>query len=233
MKPVICITKGVSEVSNYTRAIELYGGEPILLGPDEKPPKFDGLLLTGGGDIHPCYYGQACHESIIYVNKRRDKLELPLCQQVLEADIPIFGICRGIQVMNVAMGENLYQDTSLIPGETLRHTRDEDYNDSRHKIEIVKESLLSQLTGECVSEVNSAHHQAVDKVADGFVVTAYTEDGVIEAIEMPSKRFALGVQYHPERMLKVPALREHARKLFEAFIDAAINYHSKLSKERG
>ena len=97
----------------------------------------------------------------------------------------------------------------------------ESTNDAQHYIKIQPDSLLNQLTDESTTEVNSAHHQAVKVIGEGFVVTAQSEDGIIEAIENPSKRFVIGVQYHPERMLKTPEFREHAQKLFEAFINAA------------
>ncbi len=221
MKPIICITTGGADVSNYINAIEQCGGVPQVLSPYEEIREFDGLLLTGGGDIHPRYLNETDNSKLRLVDEERDKMELHLYKKVIKADKPVFGICRGIQVMNVAMGGNLYQDIpSEFPGKTLRHTKVNSETDSLHKVEIIKDSLLSLLTGEHISEVNSAHHQGVNSVADGFVVTARAEDGVIEAIENPSKRFVLGVQYHPERMLKARQLCAHALKLFEAFIHA-------------
>jgi putative glutamine amidotransferase len=122
--------------------------------------------------------------------------------------------------MGIAMGGNLYQDIDdEYPKQALCHTK-VNAKDSQHKIQIESGSLLSQITGESVAEVNSAHHQAVNEEGDGFVVTARTTDGIIEAMENPSKRFVLGVQYHPERMLKEPNLEEHATKLFSVFINA-------------
>ena len=227
MSPVIGITltDNIADtgMNNYTRAVEQHGGIPRCITPGDEPSiaGLDGLLLTGGGDIHPDYFNQPWHPSLNYVNEERDELEIPLFQQALAADLPVFGICRGIQIMSVAMGGSLYQDIEEEgPRETLCHTRVA-YRDSRHELEIAEGSLLYELIGARVDAVNSAHHQAVDALGEGFVVTARTEDGIVEAMENPSKRFMLGVQYHPERMLKDPELREHGAKLFAAFIKAA------------
>ena len=227
MKPIIGITFSSNTISgtskNYIHAIEEFGGIPCPLYPGISEDAFadiDGLLLTGGGDIHPDYFGEAYHPSL-NVNEARDKLEIPLCQQTIEDDIPVFGICRGIQVMSVAMGGSLYQDIlTEYPQETITHTA-VDGTDSQHEIQI-RDSGLSELVGKKIGEVNSAHHQAVKDIGDGFIVTAHsTEDGMIEAMENPSKKFVLGVQYHPERMTKTPEFLEHRRRLFEAFIKAA------------
>ena len=228
MAPVIGITfsskfiRGTSK--NYIRAIEEHGGIPLKLYPDVpdfKLDDIDGLLLTGGGDIHPDNFGQEWHRSLKYVCEDRDALELPLCQQALEADLPTFGICRGIQIMSVAMGGSLYQDVPSQFEDPLIHPAKSYSVDSQHEIEICPNSRLSKLIKKSADEVNSAHHQAVDEIGEGFVVTARSSDGVVEAMENPSKKFVLGVQYHPERMLETPEFREHRRKLFEAFIKAA------------
>ena len=228
MPPIIGITflsSGISGTSqNYIRAIEEFGGTPLPLYPGISKDTYtgiDGLLLTGGGDIHPSNFGEPYHPTLKYVDENRDELEIPLCQQAIEADLPVFGICRGIQVMSVAMGGSLYQDIhDEYRPDALIHTQ-VDNEDSRHEIEI-RDSRLIEIVGEEIDEVNSSHHQAVNNIGDGFVVTARCRaDGIIEAMENPSKRFVLGVQYHPERMLENPGFLEHRRKLFEAFIQAA------------
>ena len=228
MKPIIGITF-LSDINNdpsnnYINAIEEFGGIPRTLYPGISEDAFadiDGLLLTGGGDIHPDNFGEAYHPSLKYVDEARDELEIPLCQKAVEVDLPVFGICRGIQVMSVAMGGSLYQDIhEEYRQDALIHTQVND-EDSRHDIEIT-DSLLNELIGKDFDEVNSSHHQAVKDRGEGCVVIAHSiEDGVIEAIENPSKRFVLGVQYHPERMIQTAEFREHRRKLFEAFIQAA------------
>ncbi len=228
MKPIIGITFSSKIISgtakNYIRAIEEFGGIPRILYPcvpDSEFADIDGLLLTGGGDIHPDNFDQAWHPSLKYVNEARDELELPLCREKIEADLPVFGICRGIQVMSVAMGGSLYQDVPSQIINPLTHPAKGSEQDSEHEIEIEHSSRLSEIVGKSTDEVNSAHHQAVNEIGKGFVVTARSEDGVIEAMENPLKKFVLGVQYHPERMIQTDEFREHRRKLFEAFIAAA------------
>ena len=235
--PVIGITSTnrLGSDDNYITAIEEFGGKPRnfaardssirthLAAISEYLSHIDGLLLTGGCDINPYVYFQERHFTIGDVSRPRDALEIGLFQKALAADMPVFGICRGIQIMSVAMGGELYQDIEeTVPRETLSHTRRCDDTDSQHEIEIIDGSLLHRLIGKSVSTVNSSHHQAVDAVGEELVVTARSlADGIIEAIEHPGKRFMLGVQYHPERMLHHSELREHAAKLFEAFIEAA------------
>ena len=228
MAPIIGITFGENieddPSNNYIKAIKEFGGIPLTLYPgvsDFKLDDIDGLLLTGGGDIHPDNFDAEWHPTLYNVDEDRDALEIPLCQQAIAADLPVFGICRGIQVMGVAMGGSLYQDIpSEFPKEASCQSQVNDV-DSRHTIEIVAGSRLNQITGKRTDEVNSAHHQAVREKVDGFEVTARTTEGIIEAMENKSQRFVLGVQYHPERMLETADFREHRRKLFEAFIEAA------------
>ncbi len=225
-------------MTNYIKTVKEYGGEPILLESLQIPvhqhnaliPEFlkdnDGILLTGGGDIDPTHYYEERH-SATHVSRSRDALELRLCQTALETDIPVFGICRGIQVMSVAMWGNLYQDIDTDhPKPVLRHPKDND-GDSQHQIKIESGSLLNEIIGKNVDEVNSAHHQAVKDVGKDFIVTARSTDGIIEAIEDPSKDFVLGVQYHPERMTATDEFLEHRSKLFSAFIESAKNWQSK------
>ena len=226
MKPKIGIPavdkSAINNFGNYKNAVEAHGGEVCFLGKNERIfGEIDGLLLPGGGDIHPDYFNQEWHPNIKYVNEKRDDLELSIFEEADRKDIPIFGICRGIQIMNVAMGGDLYQDIKTVyPKEALTHPA-VNRKDSKHTIEIASNSILFSLVGENVVEVNSAHHQALDVIGDGFVVTARSSDGIVEAIENPSRRFMIGVQYHPERMLSSPDFKEHRRKLFEAFIKEA------------
>ena len=233
MRPIIGFTStnavDVNEQNDYVDAIQEFGGEPrCLVAPerggqhvDEYLAEIDGLLLTGGGSIHPARFNQPWHPSLNYVYPERDEMEFSLFERAFEADMPVLGICRGVQVMNIARGGYPYQDIgSMVPWATLFHKRVRTGN-PRHVIKIKAGSLLSQLVGDLAPKVISAHHQSVNKLGDGFVVTAIALDCIVEAIENPSKPFMLGVQYHPERMLKERALREHGAKLFEAFIKAA------------
>ena len=214
---------------NYENAIEEHGGEVCFLVRGEKSnedfiSEIDGLLLPGGGDIHPDNFDQEWHPTIKYVDEDRDDLELSLFEEAYKEDMPIFGICRGIQIMSVAMGGSLFQDIdSVYPKQALTHPA-VDRKDSKHTIVIEPDNKLNDIIGERVVEVNSAHHQAVDEdnLGNGFVVTARSSDGIVEAVENPSKEFVIGVQYHPERMKSSPEFQEHRRKLFESFIQATI-----------
>ena len=234
MAPIIGITcKTTGDMGNYINAIKEYGGEPRPFVSLEKSipehraaiaeylEDIDGLLLPGGGDIDPCHFFEKRHSSVSFVSRSRDALEIWLCKDALETDIPVFGICRGIQIMSVAMRGSLYQDIPSQFTGHLTHKITVNSDDSWHDIKIQSGSLLNQITGESIAEVNSRHHQALKVIGEKFAVTAQSKDGVIEAIEDQSKRFVLGVQYHPERMLETPEFREHRRKLFEAFIKEA------------
>ena len=172
----------------------------------------DGLLLPGGGDMDPKFYGQeripACDEP----NLLRDAAEPLLLRAFLAADKPVLGICRGIQVMNAVLGGDLYQD--IKPFEHLPHN---DHWAKVHTVTVRRGTLLSRILGQDTVLVNSQHHQAVDRVAPGFTLAALSEDGIVEAIEKPDARFCLGVQWHPEWLSDAdPAMQG----LFDAFVNA-------------
>ena len=172
----------------------------------------DGLLLPGGGDMDPKFYGQeripACGEP----NLLRDAAEPLLLRAFLAADKPVLGICRGIQVMNAVLGGDLYQD--IKPFEQLPHNG---HWAKVHTVTVRRGTLLSRILGQDTVLVNSQHHQAVDRVAPGFTLAALSEDGIVEAIEKPDARFCLGVQWHPEWLSDAdPAMQG----LFDAFVNA-------------
>ena len=230
MAPTIGITftgRNIHSNVDYIHAIERFGGIPYPLYPCVSQDDFTnikGLLLTGGPDIDPKRYNEKKHRKTQTPCRARDELECSLFKWSIEKNLPVFGICRGIQVMSVAMGGRLFQDIPCQFTDPLGHgKKHETKEDSEHKIEIETNSLLIDLIGQNVDVVNSAHHQAVKETGQGFIVTSKSADGAIEAIENenPSKGFVLGVQYHPERMLKNPNLKKHAAKLFTAFIEAA------------
>ena len=172
----------------------------------------DGLLLPGGGDMDPKFYGQeripACGEP----NLLRDAAEPLLLRAFLAADKPVLGICRGIQVMNAVLGGDLYQD--IKPFEHLPHNG---HWAKVHTVTVRRGTLLSRILGQDTVLVNSQHHQAVDRVAPGFTLAALSEDGIVEAIEKPDAGFCLGVQWHPEWLSAAdPAMQG----LFDAFVNA-------------
>ena len=178
-----------------------------------------GLLLgLGGGDLDPLLFGQEPHQKIGNVDRLRDEMELQLTRAALNRELPIFAICRGIQVLSIAAGGAVYQDiASEMPQPTLRHSQKGAGWYASHTIDILPDSHLHKIIGGTTTRVNSFHHQAVREAGEGFTVTAKSKDGVIEAIENPKHRFALGVQYHPEMMWERHA---EALNLFTAFLKA-------------
>ena len=183
--------------------------------------RLDGLLLPGGVDVDPALYGEARHPELGKVNDALDEAELVLTRWALEDDLPLLGICRGIQVLNVAAGGSLYQDVpAQIPGALQHRFSSSKYpRDHRgHAVRIRPDSRLAQVFGAVDLAVNSRHHQAVKDVAPGFVVTAQAPDGVIEGLEKPEARFAVGVQWHPESLA---ASDPQMLALFQALVQAA------------
>ena len=218
-----------SRLEDYKQAIIHSGGEVRVvdasMGVGQALEGADGLMLTGGDDVAPTRYGEDTHESVVRVAPERDEFEIALVREARRRGMPIFAICRGLQVLNVAEGGSLFQDIpSQIPG-ALEHKQavpPKQSYDFAHEIWLEKDSLLARLMRERLSdadscEVNSRHHQAVKRLADGFVVSATAPDGVIEAIEDPSSTFCLAVQWHPENFFRTGEFRS----LFEGFIEAA------------
>jgi putative glutamine amidotransferase len=211
----------------YIRAVQAAGGIPVLLTPHLTPEvqaalwqRLDGLLLTGGGDIEPARFGEARHPTVDDVSPARDALEIGLTQRALADDVPLFAICRGIQVLNVALGGTLVQDIpSEIPG-ARAHSQQAPRDEPTHPVKVMGEGTrLGRVLGALELEVNSMHHQAIKRLGDGLTPVAWAPDGVIEAVEMPGdERFVLGVQWHPEELVGRDAA---ARNLFAAIVDAA------------
>jgi putative glutamine amidotransferase len=211
----------------YIRAVQAAGGIPVLLTPHLTPEvqaalwqRLDGLLITGGGDIEPARFGEARHPTVDDVSPARDALEIGLTQRALADDVPLFAICRGIQVLNVALGGTLVQDIpSEIPG-ARAHSQQTPRDEPTHPVKVMGEGTrLGRVLGALELEVNSMHHQAIKRLGDGLTPVAWAPDGVIEAVEMPGdERFVLGVQWHPEELVGRDAA---ARNLFAAIVDAA------------
>lgn len=217
------------KLEDYRQSILHVGGEPRVLDAsmsvDDALTGVDGLMLTGGEDVAPAKYGEAPHPAVVDDDPSRDDFEIALIATARARRLPIFAICRGVQVLNVACGGTLVQDIpSQLPG-SLEHSLPIPPNQSyslAHDVWLEKDSLLSKLMGERLSDadtcaVNSRHHQAVKDVAKGFRVCATAPDGVIEAIEDPSVPFCLGVQWHPENFFRTGEFRP----LFEGFLEAA------------
>jgi putative glutamine amidotransferase len=217
------------KLEDYKQAILHVGGEPRVVDPSmplaQALEGMGGLLLTGGDDVAPSRYGEAAHATVVEAEPGRDEFELALLKAARERRVPIFAICRGIQVLNVACGGTLVQDIPTQIAGALAHSLPVPPNQPftlAHEVWIEKDSLLSRLMRERLSdadacEVNSRHHQAVKTIAPGFRVSATAPDGVIEAIEDPESAFCLGVQWHPENFWRTGEFRP----LFEGFVEAS------------
>ena len=210
---------------SYVKAIMQAGGIPILLPNstdlscvEEIAAGLDGFLLSGGGDVDPTLFGERATAQLGAVTPRRDDFELALARYVMnETEKPVLGICRGIQVMNVAMGGTLHID---LPSEgKLCHSMGMYPRNVRtHDVNVTTGTRMAEIMDGTESRVNSFHHQAIRDVADCFTVsTVSVPDNVVEAVEIPGERFVVGVQWHPEELTEFP----EARNLFRRFVEAA------------
>jgi len=230
MKPRIGVTTSVGgskkpRNQRYVEAVRRAGGEPEWIeaqdvfdagGPAKLLETLDGLLLSGGQDIDPAVYGQTVVEDVgIHMDVERYRAELPLTREALAMNLPVLGICGGMQALTVASGGTLHQDLSLIGIDVASH-----YVQGQpvsHTVLLDADSRLMEILGMSPIEVASSHHQVVKKLGDGFEVAATAPDGVIEAVEAPAYRFVIGVQWHPDLMPD----DERQQRLFEAFVAAA------------
>ena len=216
---------------DYIYSIERSGGCPVLIPRCEELSSLaplleslDGLLLTGGQDIGPGNYGAFTKSYCGIVSPMRDKQELALTQFALSRDLPLLGICRGMQLLNVALGGTLYQDLEVEGGfECHSCGRRYPRNVAWHSVTIEDRSRLKDIFGSELLQVNSYHHQAVRTPGTGVRVTAYSSDGVPEAIEVENHRFMIAVQWHPEMMYDSA---EH-QKLVAAFVEACRSRQSR------
>ena len=223
MKPVIGITP-CTRVDDYVESVRRAGGEPLVLrntdDPAEALARVDGLLLTGGLDVDPTLYGETPHETT-EVAAERDRFEVPLTQAAISRDVPLFAICRGVQVLNVAAGGSLVQDIPSAVTSDLNHAIDLPKDHVAHQVHVRPGTRLADALGPATDldtcPVNSRHHQSVARVAPSFVVSAASPDGVVEAIERPGAAFCVGVQWHPENFWKTGEFAG----LFGAFVAAA------------
>jgi putative glutamine amidotransferase len=212
----------------YTWAIRTAGGLPVILPAADGDPAvmaeylegLDGLLFPGGGDVAPAYYGEARDERCHEPDRERDFFEIHLARAALGRQTPVLGICRGLQVLNVAAGGTLYQDLTCRPGTLPNHAAGgEDRRKPIHPVRILPGTRLHAIMGVSESVVTSTHHQFVKDLAPGFRITAESpEDGVVEGIEDPGHPFLVAVQWHPERMYQDHP--EHLA-LFQALVAAA------------
>jgi putative glutamine amidotransferase len=212
--------------SAYLAAVQQAGGVPVMLPPqlDERARqelyrRLDGVLLTGGGDVDPARFNEPPHPTVSEVSTARDCLEIELVEHALDRRLPMLAICRGIQVLSVALGGRLYQDVASDPGTRVEHSQQAPRHEPTHDVKIDPGSRLGRVLGATELRVNSFHHQAIKDLGRGLRAVAFAvEDGLIEGVELDDPgHFVLGVQWHPEEMA---GHHEHARRLFRALIEA-------------
>ncbi len=210
--------------SAYLVAVQQGGGAPLLLPPllDESRrelfDRLDGVLLTGGGDVDPARFNEPRHPTASGVSAARDGLELALVEFALDRRLPLLAICRGLQVLNVALGGTLYQDVPTEPGTAIEHSQEAPRHEPSHAVKVTPGSRLSRVLGVDSLRVNSFHHQAIKALGTGLQAVAVAEDGLIEGAELEDpSRFVLGVQWHPEDLAPH---QQAAGRLFRALRDA-------------
>lgn len=239
-KPVIGITPSPMEdrqahgtftryaiATTYTEAVEAAGGIPIVIPPQEGNiaailDLVDGVIISGGGDIDPMQYGQSdVHDKTYGIHVGRDSLELSIAKEAIERDIPVLCICRGIQILNVALGGTLIQDIPDQYPTDIEHRQQEPgipKEEPGHRVSVTPGSLLERTYGSSEIAVNSFHHQAIKDLAPMLVIDGVATDEVVEAVSHPGSTWILGVQWHPEMMFR--AHPEHL-KPFEALVHQA------------
>ena len=215
------------KMEDYLESVRRAGGEPIevVVGseiPEHLLGRVDGLMLTGGGDVDPALYGEIAHGTFEAAETGRDGFEIALARAAVKSGIPFLAICRGMQVLNVAMGGTLVQDIPSQVTGALEHSVPQPRFHIAHEVWVSKGSRLATLLADHMEDgetchVNSRHHQSVKDVAAGFEVTATSPDGVVEAMEKPDAAFCVAVQWHPENFWRTGEFRE----LFEGLVQAS------------
>jgi putative glutamine amidotransferase len=220
---------------DYRSALEQAGARVRELTPrDLLPAALDGcdaLMLTGGVDVDPARYGAPDRHPTVEIDPERDDYECALAQLALDRDMPLLAICRGAQVVNVVAGGTLIQDIPSARADALPHQQDGAKDQPSHPVQVVAGTCLARLFPDRAGsarplDVNSRHHQSVDRLAPGFIVSATAPDGIIEAFERPGARFCLGVQWHPENFWQSGGFRA----LFDGLVDAARRYRRSRSE---
>jgi putative glutamine amidotransferase len=241
LRPAIGICAGLADATwdvwsqqavllplNYLTAIQRAGGLPVMIppdpelvaDPDQVLGRIDALILAGGVDLDPALYGAEPHEETESgIHRLRDDTEIALVRRALELDLPVLGICRGMQVMNVALGGTLLQHVPDKVGHSKHRRNPGSFDDSEHDVRLAPSSLVARAAGEEFHRTKSHHHQAVEAIGEGLEVTGWSDtDDLPEAIEANERRFALGVQWHPEV--------DETSRLIAALVDEARAYQS-------
>jgi putative glutamine amidotransferase len=234
--PVVAVTASIREEEQprrvrlnaaYLTALENAGLVPLVVPPLADPHAadrilagVDGLVLTGGEDVAPDYFGEERHPALGTVNKVRDATEIALISAARRLRMPVLAICRGIQVLNVECGGSLIQDIAAQRPDALAHNGDGARHETVHSVTIEQDSILALATGATRLDVNSLHHQAIDRLGDDLRVTASAPDGIIEGVESSDDWWVLAVQWHPEEMDQGAQPDAEPGPLFKAFAEA-------------
>lgn len=233
-KPVILLTPYFNTERDepymrpaFLKAVRHAGGIPVILPLDLTESDLaqllegaDAVLFTGGPDVHPFFFGEETQAHCGNVCLRRDELELALLRLAMEAKKPILGVCRGVQILNIGLGGDIYQD---IPSQfkeefPIAHTQPFAYNIPSHTVSVTPGTLLARIAQNSVIKVNSMHHQAVRRVAPGLTASGHAPGGLVECVEKPDYPFFIGVQWHPEYLWEQD---KAAERLFGMFVEAA------------
>lgn len=230
MKPLIGLTPIVDAgrdslwmLPGYMQGLEAVGGIGMMLPLTDDAAmlkdivdRVDGLLLTGGNDVAPVLYGETKETFCGENDPRRDRMEARLIELALQADKPVFGICRGLQILNVVLGGTLYQDLKTQTGTEITHSMDKPYDRTVHEVNILPDTPLAALYGPGTQAVNSRHHQGIKGLAPALRAQAVASDGLIEAVYLPEYRFVQAVQWHPEHRWQAA----ESQSLLRSFVDA-------------
>lgn len=236
VRPVVAVTATVKEEEKaprvrlnaaYVTALENAGLVPLIVPPLSDPTAADrilgcvsGLVLTGGEDVAPEYFGEQRHPNLGRVSAARDATELALISVARRLRTPVLAICRGIQVLNVAAGGTLIQDIGAQRPDASAHMGDGSRDQRLHSVAVEEDSILARVLGTTQLDVNSLHHQAIDRIGDGLRITAVAPDGIIEGVESTDDWWVLAVQWHPEEMDRCATPGGDAGPLFSAFAEA-------------
>jgi putative glutamine amidotransferase len=206
----------------YLDAVRLAGGMPVILAPvetdaiDKLLSRLDAVCLSGGPDVHPSAYDMLPHAELGPTEPELDRFEIELAAAAVARGLPVLGICRGMQVLNVALGGSLHQHLPDLGGE-VNHRQDGLSTEPSHRVTLARDSRLTKVIGRRYVEVNSFHHQALHALGRGLSVAGRSPDGIVEAVEAPGRRFTFGVQWHAECLVECP---EHLA-LFRGLVRAA------------
>jgi len=222
-KPLVGIQPDFMVPQNHAECIIRAGGAPVFL-PSIVERNYcktilsavRGLFIMGGDDMDPALFNEEPHPKLGLVDVQKGNFEFLLIRMTLDRDMPVLGVCGGHQMLNIAAGGTIYQDIYSQTDSTIKHRQELTQSVPSHYVTIEQDSKLYEIHKTMELRVNSTHHQAVRDIGEGFVVTARAKDGIIEAIEAPEKRFAIGVQWHPESLAAdLPAFQ----KIFDAFVE--------------